>query len=324
MPTYLLRKLNNETIQQLIAVNLIISVFLTLLLLAGSNLTPIETTLPLNDYIHLVKRGVNAPALLQQPASYSLSEANKFCSTLPITKQNVDQYFVVLMIISAWGNSERRHTIRKTWAGYHWFKNKSMWNYTYKFVISKPDVSRQIEHPDDLHYDDILQTNLDEHYYLLDVKVAWGFSKMLQTHVFDYILKVDDDSFVNLQQLPEKIAKHIGNSEYLYGGHKLQTRRWSGREITYASGSGYLFNRKAACAVVYAHAAYCRSHNRIPIEDAYTGLLGHVMGIPLTPLSGFATEHESCKDFTTVVFHHLDHRVFRKLLRAAVNGTHFC
>jgi len=299
------------------------SFFLSLWLRANYGIIQVSTTLTPTQYVRLVRRGVTAPNLLYTHHNFSIEQSDQLCHSLAPKSGNRND-FVFLMIVSSWENSKRRDYIRKTWATYHWFwKNPSM-TYSYKFVISHPDPNRNYTiHPTDLDSPDIIMSDLTEHYYLLDIKVMWGFSHVLLNHKFDYILKCDDDTFVNLWRLPPKLLAKA-NTDYFYGGKVLETHNWAGEGIKYAAGSGYVMSRKTLCAVVLAHSVYSLETPRIPIEDAYTGLLNARMGIKVTPLSGFATEHESCKDFTTVIFHHINMKLFGKLLHAAVNGTHFC
>ena len=229
-----------------------------------------------------------------------------------------------MLIISSWENTNKRDAIRKTWATYPWFKDDPALTYSYKFLISNADPDKEYtDLPTDLDSPDIYITNLTEHYYMLDIKVLWGFNKVITDKKFRYLLKCDDDTFVNLWRLPPKLMLKA-TTDYFYGGKLLQTFHWAETPISYASGSGYVLSRRAVCAVVVAHSVYSLDTPRIPIEDVYTGLLASEMGIKLTQLAGFATEHESCKDFHTVIFHHINDRLFRRLLKAAVNGTHFC
>ena len=267
-----------------------------------------------------MRRGVSAPELLQSPNNFSVEQSDLFCGP----EHSEAGVFIFMLILSSWENTEKRDHIRKTWATYNWFKDQPALTYSYKFLISRQDPGKEYkQHPTDLNHPDIYMADLNEHYYLLDIKVMWGFNKALSDHKFKYLLKCDDDSFVNLWRLPPKLMARA-TTEYFYGGKQLETFHWSETPIFYASGSGYVLSRKAVCAVVFAHSVYSLETPRIPIEDVYTGLLASKMGIKLTQLAGFASEHESCKDFHTVIFHHINMKLFKNLLKSAVNGTHFC
>ena len=302
------------------------SFLLSAWLRANEGVVQIHTSLTAAQYVGLVRRGVSAPPLLDRPHHFSLEQSDQFCATQ--TPKSGEKHFVFMMIVSSWENSDRRDHIRKTWATYDWFKNSPELSYGYKFIISQPSPDKEYKtRPTDLGSPDILiADHLAEHYYLLDLKVMWGFSRVLSTHNFDYILKCDDDTFVNLWKLPSRVLGSV-KTDYFYGGKVLGLQEpwsWNGENIAYASGSGYVLSRRALCAVVVAHAVYSLDNPRIPIEDAYTGVLNARMGIPLTGLKGFATDHESCKNFDTVIFHHIHMKLFGRLLKAAVNGTHFC
>ncbi|KAH3696321.1 beta-1,3-galactosyltransferase 5-like [Dreissena polymorpha] len=229
----------------------------------------------------------------------------------------------VILITSAVNNFQRRNSIRNTWCSPFNF-NLSSLPWTCVFL-----VGRSLNANDYLNlqtesrkYNDILTGSYLDSYRNLTVKIMHGFDWVRQFCKSDYVLKTDDDVYVNTLLLDELVSKNTQKSD-VYIGLVMQTdsrlevirnpeSRWfvsmdeypSSHYPPYASGMGYLLSKDVVAKVVDASKYILPFAN----EDAYVGVLINNIGVRPVRSGRFTLTGSglrTCNLVYLVVVHHI-------------------
>jgi hypothetical protein len=107
--------------------------------------------------------------------------------------------FVSVIVSSAVDNVERRQVIRKTWASDH----------KVHFVIGRPtnDSLQMMIDREAAHYGDIIQSSFTDTYRNLTYKSVAGLAWFRDYCTSPFILKVDDDLYVNIKSVENFLKK---------------------------------------------------------------------------------------------------------------------
>uniref|UniRef100_A0A915MPR5 Hexosyltransferase n=1 Tax=Meloidogyne javanica TaxID=6303 RepID=A0A915MPR5_MELJA len=163
-------------------------------------------------------------------------------------------YLMVLIMTKA-ENLELRNTIRQTWLR---LSTKTPNLYIHKFVIGMDNIKNHhfIEEEMNKHSDLLLVNLTNESYQNLAKKTLMAFSSVSEQFKFNYLLKVDDDSFVRLGALLNAF-KDIEQHPLLYWGFldgrakPMRGGKWAENEwrlcdryLPYQLGGGYILGQK--------------------------------------------------------------------------------
>lgn len=160
----------------------------------------------------------------------------------PTTLQNVPELKLLILVISAVKNQNRRDAIRETWA-------QEKKDVKVIFVISQD----QYLHAEKLVHDDILEVNVPDEYRLLSHKLMESLNGVHHIN-FGYLLKCDDDTFVNVPRIIEEL-KYMPRSKLYWGyfdgnAHIKRAGKWKetgwilcDRYLPYALGGGYILSK---------------------------------------------------------------------------------
>lgn len=128
----------------------------------------------------------------------------------------------LVAINSANSNFNRRQAIRDTWS--RWVKEL---NHTIIFFLSKPKdqfLQKEIE-LENYHYNDIVIFPVKESYYLLTFKtlsiINWSIQNCPQ---IKYLIKCDDDMFVNYPNLNKFLVDNRNRTDMIYGKPNRNSR----------------------------------------------------------------------------------------------------
>ncbi|KAM4704566.1 beta-1,3-galactosyltransferase 5-like isoform 1-T2 [Discoglossus pictus] len=208
---------------------------------------------------------------------------------------------LLILVTSHPAHLESRKAIRKTWAAPD---RHAVYPWQVVFLIGQPlDVELDWHiHNEQKSYGDILMGNYLDTYRNLTLKVMHGLKWATDRCQPQYILKTDDDCFVNTNRLPSFLAQQSPIKTGLYIGSSFsQEKRVVIRDPSskwfvsqqdydldvyppYASGIGYILSLDASKMVLRMAA----SVPLIPVEDAYVGILAKRAGIKLLSSSRFA------------------------------------
>ncbi|XP_026817344.1 beta-1,3-galactosyltransferase 6-like [Rhopalosiphum maidis] len=165
------------------------------------------------------------------------------------TSPNVSRVKLLVLVLSTVKNTNRRDAIRETWA-------KTKGDFKILFVVSKD----KFLNAEKLVHEDLLEVDEIDEYRLLTRKIIASFSVVYDIN-FDYLLKCDDDSFVNmplmineLEYMPKKRfywGFFTGNSIIKKSG-ELKETNWivCDKYLPYAFGGGYILSKDLITHIV--------------------------------------------------------------------------
>jgi len=170
--------------------------------------------------------------------------------TVPLLKSKESKTeFLVVAIMSAPGNINRRNIVRDTWLG----RSKHA-----RFIIGTKNLSttliQSLENEQTLHNDLLLLEDFEDHYKKLSHKVLATLVWFDSTMSFKYLLKCDDDSFVLLDRMEKALKKRnhtrdlywgyfVGNNNPKLTGQWAETNwRFCDLYFPYAYGGGYVLS----------------------------------------------------------------------------------
>ncbi|KAL9985333.1 hypothetical protein ACROYT_G007723 [Oculina patagonica] len=163
-------------------------------------------------------------------------------------------------------------------------------------------------------YGDIVQADYHEHFWNMSYKVAMGFEWSVKYCTFHYLLKADDDVFVNTLGLMDFLTKYTTPRRKFYTGNimigsvVLRDGRYgvSPEEYNetiykpYCSGGGYVLSRD----VVEKLLSYFDVLKPLKIDDAYIGILANRAGVNVTHNEDFRMFENNCEYKETTLVQH--------------------
>eukprot|EP00118_Oscarella_pearsei_P022452 m.259885 g.259885 ORF g.259885 m.259885 type:complete len:367 (+) comp40428_c0_seq29:60-1160(+) len=250
-------------------------------------------------------------------------EENKEYVASPAFCEQESTPFSFILVMSAAVNFNRRHGQRSLFlrSRFHMspeFMKQYSWKYV--FLVGKPNskykivnekIQRKVEE-ESCRFKDILQVDVLENYYNLNMKKMTAFDFLIQNNIkFEILLKTDDDCFVNIQLVMEwltaeappaydrirdqlkKEGKSVSNStKYFFGGlcSKTSTPNRNPESKYYLStkdykaerfppvcyGPGYFLSYDTMKAIATFPGNQLRSFRQ---EDVHTGLIVSKLGI---------------------------------------------
>ena len=252
------------------------------------------------------------------------------------------KYRLVIMVSSYVGHEERRNIIRNTWANKtKWSSldfDSSPWTVVFNVGYETKNIGKKEKFltlkNEILTQGDMIISNVTESYYTLSEKLAIGLDWLYRTLHFDFVLKTDDDVFVNLHNimpalnsLPEYID-YFGRVMWKQpverkGRYKLSRVEFANDHFDpYCSGAG-IFARYDLIKKMIPH---LKPHKKrlLKFEDAYFGSIAFKLGS--TPskiyLTHFHYQNFNCEyDKTIFISHPAKKRKCMESLMANVSNV---
>lgn len=206
---------------------------------------------------------------------------------------------VLILITTAHAHYSRREALRTTWLTGTKY-NKGNVRYAFLLGLSENQTENsQIKKENDI-YHDILQEDFVDSYKNLTVKTIMGlkWAKTRCDHAW-YLLKSDDDVYINIPGLLKSLRKHSKGLLSAIGGtcpnmafpvrdknskFYVDFQTYPGRYYpTYCSGTAYIMSMGVAKKVLQI------SENIpfFPIEDIYIAFCIHRLGFRFENIDGF-------------------------------------
>lgn len=212
--------------------------------------------------------GRNAPRLLKQIVPPLLAFILGYCWALAGSEEQTQTELenelplftgpsvsLLILILSSPGNNQLRDTIRQTWLSV----SKKNHNFQSFFVVGDRGLNTKqvydLAQEKSRHSDLIVLSRLQDSYAELTKKLVKTFEYVNTNFKFDYILKCDDDTFVDIERIVEELSST--KDPFLYWGFfdgraPVQTKgKWADtsyklcdRYIPYALGGGYVLGRE--------------------------------------------------------------------------------
>lgn len=251
--------------------------------------------------------------------------------------------FIMFLVTSSPEHGDRRTAIRNTWcSSANASALRQPWSCVFLLGVSaSEDVQSQVEKEKAL-YNDILLGSYTDSYRNLTLKVILGLDWSSTHCPSSYVVKTDDDCFVNVWLLHEFLVKYNTNTHGLYAGSviaeksKLRVvrgaqKRWSvGFEEysedyypPYASGFGYIISADVVKQLVLES----RFVTPLPNEDAYVGIVVSRLGIPPVSSNRFILSPSGlnvCNYLYVFVVHHVQPAGQTELLQKTVESRTSC
>jgi len=173
---------------------------------------------------------------------------------------------LLTLIFTGPANVERRKAIRETWIRDALDDGVARF-FTHKFVIGTKDLDEtameKLNNEEWNHGDLIFLEDLHDKYENLTFKLGMMLEHVMEyNYQFQFILKVDDDSFVRVKDLWEEVrredATRLYYMGYFYGRGRVKTKgpwkepNWKLCDyyLPYARGGGYVISRAVVQYVV--------------------------------------------------------------------------
>lgn len=156
---------------------------------------------------------------------------------------------LLVLVISAVKNQDRRDAIRETWAQV----NEDV---KVLFVLSQD----RFLNAEKLVHNDILEVNVPDKYQLLSLKLLESFNSVYSIN-FDYLLKCDDDTFVDIRKVVSELV-YAPNYKFYWGyfdgnAHIKRVGKWKetkwilcDKYLPYALGGGYVLSKDLVTYIV--------------------------------------------------------------------------
>ena len=227
---------------------------------------------------------------------YTESTWNFEHKTTLITNRTCAQYYFLLIVVSsAPANLQRRNNIRKAWAFESVFKPR----WTTVFLVAQTRLQTESNSllKEDEVYGDLVRADYFDHYWNQTLKIQMGFEWATRYCKFSFLLKVDDDVFVNSVGLLSFLSKPTTPKEKLYVGNHYKNPdvyrggKWNVTKDEYSEahypdfcpGFGFVLSHDVVVTFVkaFAFVPYFR------LDDVYVGMLANKTGIKIIHNEGF-------------------------------------
>ena len=225
------------------------------------------------------------------PAKVSFSTAEEY--TLPhrtylISRTRcTEKVFLLILVATAPGNIAKRNVIRKTWASDPSMKIR--WKTMFLIGQARDSTQEEYLEAERLTYIDLIRGAQRETYQNLTLKTQMGLEWAAKYCDSQFVMKTDDDVFVN----PYRLMDYLGNPDtpktYLYLGyvrynHKPHRGGKYGvsmeeynktRYPAFCGGVGYVLSSDLVLKVVQMFDA----KKPLTLEDVYIGTLVERLGV---------------------------------------------
>jgi galactosylxylosylprotein 3-beta-galactosyltransferase len=166
-----------------------------------------------------------------------------------ITLPKEPRFKLLVLVISAVKNQNRRDAIRETWA-------QAKDDVEVRFVSSQD----KFLNAEKLVHNDILEVDVTDEYRLLSLKLLKAFDNVRSLN-FEYLLKCDDDSFVDIPKIINELNFAPKNKFYwgYFDGnaHIKRAGKWKETDwilcdkyLPYALGGGYVLSKDLVMYIV--------------------------------------------------------------------------
>ena len=172
-----------------------------------------------------------------------------------IYRENKKDKMLVVLVLSYMKGKTQRDAIRQTWMKKY---RENVSEVFVKFSIGTEGLSSQDMknlNLEDATYDDLLLLpHLHDSYSNLTRKVLQSFVALDKCCNFSYLLKCDDDTFVNMEAILSELKQRSSNQKYYWGYYNKKAKvrkvgKWEEKKwflcktyLPYAEGGGYILS----------------------------------------------------------------------------------
>ena len=208
---------------------------------------------------------------------------------------------LVILVSSNAPHMERRRLIRKYWGNYSHWVTKFQWKVIFVTGVNlDKNISQQL-HEESKTYNDILMEDFEESFYKLSFKVMVGLAWLNKNLKYEFLLKCDDDVFVNVDEL----MKVLSTTKDHFFGHRMlnqpverkgrygvsKEEHFGNRYDPYCSGGGFILS----CSTVSKMIPHFNWGKPLKIDDAYIGQLVKKADTETVHYEGFNMWNRFCQ-----------------------------
>ena len=243
-------------------------------------------------------------------------------------KRCTQNVFLLIVVFSAPVNFERRTVIRKTYATDPSVKLRWKTVFLLGQAANNRTLNEYLEAEEEMYRDLIRGTQKDT-YDNLTRKTQIGLEWAAKYCDFHFLLKADDDVFINPYKLVDYLRKFNTPQTKLYMGRckhasnakrkgKIGVTRKEYNKSTYpdfCTGPAYVLSSDLVCRLVELFEVI----KFFKLEDVYIGMLVEkIGGVKTVEHPGFRTMEYSCHHYPGAIAHH---RASRKCIEKLFNET---
>ena len=155
--------------------------------------------------------------LSQSDLNLTVDQVSSFQYLINVTSCGKEEVTILIAVISAADHFEKRNKIRQTW-----FRHLNITQHKLLFVLARREdktIQKRIDEESSNH-GDILQVDIDDVYHNLAVKdvalLYWLNQHCTRLH---FILKCDDDVYVNVRNLMDLLSTLSITEPAMYGNY---------------------------------------------------------------------------------------------------------
>ena len=319
-------------------------VCLTLLIAAGFTASAILSVISyLDRLIPLTKRQNQAAS--QEIFSATSNESFSLIAQVPllITKEEASQHrtylitrtpcteklFVLIMVLTAPAHFDRRNIIRKTWATDPSLKVRWKTMFLLGQAVGDSTEKEYLE-AEEVMYRDFIRGAQREGYYNLTLKTEMGLEWAAKYCDFQFLLKADDDVFVNPYRLMDYLKKPDTPETELYlgfvmedhaplrgGKYGVSVEEYNKtRYPDFCSGPAYVLSADLVHKLVDVFDV----KKPLKLEDVYIATLVEELGVKAVRHHGFhSLQFGPCQHYKdTVVYHRASIQCMEELFNKAM------
>ena len=165
----------------------------------------------------------NVNAATRLPTTTPQKEVFKHKTTLVTTTACVQHYFLLILVSSAPSNVQRRRDIRQTWGIDPDIKPR--WKTSFLVGQSRVQSETDSLFKEEDSFGDLIRANYFDHYWNQTLKIQMGFEWAARYCKFSFLLKMDDDTFVNTRGLISLLSVGSKPRGQLYMGNLIKNAR---------------------------------------------------------------------------------------------------
>lgn len=252
-------------------------------------------------------QGSNARETLMQN-TLPAANSSKHKTTLITTITCKQGYFLLILVSSATSNAKRRRDIRESW-GVDTSVNPRWRTVFLVAQTSNPMELDSLSRESEI-YGDLVRAKYHDNYFNQTLKIQMGFEWAVRYCKFSFLLKINDDTFVDTRALLALLKDPNTPQEKLYMGRVapravpqrsgkfgVSKEEYSGKFYPpFCPGFGIVFS----VDVVTLFVDLFHTIPAFKLDDVYLGLLAAKAGVKATHQSGFDVHPKPAVKCTTM------------------------
>ena len=229
-----------------------------------------------------------------------------------------DHITLLVLVKSHPKDYERRKLVRDTWGKLPSKTGNDDFRKYFLVGATSNNEHTQIVKDEGNNYTDIVYGEFEDVFYNLPKKAEMGFEWSYKHCSFDYLLETDDDVFINIPVILQKIKDHCFPKTNAYLGREktndpvVREERFGWKYLAsledytgtiyppYCSGGAYIFSQDVIKKIL----PFIKQ-NPYKLDDVYIGMLVYNAAVKVTHFEGFNLVPKNCSFTSNMIAHHV-------------------